>query len=164
MYCLAAAIAPEALALAWAREIGAGTVGGGLLLAANPVGSVVGLLVLTRVRPEVARRAMVPLVALALGPLLLAPAVGSLSLLLLLVALSGAGLTLTTIARVRVAAALPDAVRGRAFGVAGTGLDVETVCARAAAVHPDLAEIWAPFAGRFADLVRRRAGVPAVGG
>jgi GMP synthase-like glutamine amidotransferase len=46
-------------------------------------------------------------------------------------------------------------------GVAGTGLDLETVCARAAAVHPDLAEVWAPFAGRFAALVqehsRRRA-------
>jgi GMP synthase (glutamine-hydrolysing) len=49
-------------------------------------------------------------------------------------------------------------------GVAATGLDVETICARAAAVHPDLAEIWAPFAARFADLVRTRAGVPALGG
>ena len=49
-------------------------------------------------------------------------------------------------------------------GVAATGLDVETMCARAAAVHPDLAEIWAPFAARFADLVRTRAGVPALGG
>jgi GMP synthase (glutamine-hydrolysing) len=50
-------------------------------------------------------------------------------------------------------------------GVAGTGLDVETVCARAAAVHPDLAEVWAPFAGRFADLVRARAAgrAPAAG-
>jgi GMP synthase (glutamine-hydrolysing) len=50
-------------------------------------------------------------------------------------------------------------------GVAGTGLDVETVCARSAAVHPDLAEVWAPFAGRFADLVRARAAgrAPAAG-
>jgi GMP synthase (glutamine-hydrolysing) len=51
-----------------------------------------------------------------------------------------------------------------AGGVASTGLDVDTVCARAAAVHPDLAEIWAPFAGRFAALVRARAGAPAAGG
>jgi GMP synthase (glutamine-hydrolysing) len=42
-------------------------------------------------------------------------------------------------------------------GVAGSGLDVETVCARAAAVHPDLAEVWAPFAGRFAELVQEHA-------
>jgi GMP synthase (glutamine-hydrolysing) len=46
---------------------------------------------------------------------------------------------------------------GDPVGVAGTGLDVETVCARAAAVHPDLAEVWAPFAARFAALVRQRA-------
>jgi len=54
---------------------------------------------------------------------------------------------------------------GDAVGVASSGLDVETVCARAAAVHPDLAEVWAPFAGRFADLVRARAhtGHPAAG-
>lgn len=51
-------------------------------------------------------------------------------------------------------------------GVGSSGLDVETICARAAAVHPDLAEVWAPFAGRFADLVRARAhsGHPASGG
>jgi GMP synthase (glutamine-hydrolysing) len=44
-----------------------------------------------------------------------------------------------------------------AVGVAASGLDVETICARAAAVQPDLAEVWAPFAARFADLVRVRA-------
>ena len=49
-------------------------------------------------------------------------------------------------------------------GVASTGLSADAVCARAVAVLPDVAEVWAPFAGRFADLVRRRAGAPAVGG
>ena len=55
---------------------------------------------------------------------------------------------------------------GDPVGVASSGLDLETVCARAAAVHPDLAEVWAPFAGRFAELVRARAAggaVPVVG-
>ncbi|MGY1624037.1 type 1 glutamine amidotransferase [Geodermatophilus sp. SYSU D00965] len=42
-------------------------------------------------------------------------------------------------------------------GVAASGLDRETISARAAAVHPDLEEVWAPFAARFADLVRTRA-------
>jgi GMP synthase (glutamine-hydrolysing) len=42
-------------------------------------------------------------------------------------------------------------------GVAASPFDRETICARSDAVHPDLAEIWAPFAGRFADLVRTRA-------
>jgi GMP synthase (glutamine-hydrolysing) len=49
-------------------------------------------------------------------------------------------------------------------GVAASGLDAATVCARAAAVLPDLAEVWAPFAARFADLVREHAGASAVGG
>ena len=43
-------------------------------------------------------------------------------------------------------------------GVAASGLDVDTICARAAAVQHDLAEVWGPFAGRFAELVRARAG------
>ena len=48
-------------------------------------------------------------------------------------------------------------------GVAASPFDRETICARAAAVHPDLEEVWAPFAGRFADLVRSssRAGAGA---
>jgi GMP synthase-like glutamine amidotransferase len=42
-------------------------------------------------------------------------------------------------------------------GVAATPFDAETICARAAAAQPDLEEAWAPFAARFADLVRARA-------
>ncbi len=45
-------------------------------------------------------------------------------------------------------------------GVAASPFDRETICARAAAVHPDLEEVWAPFAARFADLVRAGAGAP----
>lgn len=44
-----------------------------------------------------------------------------------------------------------------AVGVAATPYDADTIVARAAAVHPDLEEVWAPFAARFADLVRARA-------
>ena len=42
-------------------------------------------------------------------------------------------------------------------GVAASPFDRGTICARAAAVHPDLEEVWAPFAGRFADLLRTAA-------
>jgi GMP synthase-like glutamine amidotransferase len=52
----------------------------------------------------------------------------------------------------------PDVVRrwaeGDPVGVAATPFDAATVAERAAAVHPDLEEVWAPFAARFADLVR----------
>jgi GMP synthase-like glutamine amidotransferase len=41
-----------------------------------------------------------------------------------------------------------------AEGIASTPFDVETVCRRAEAAHPDIAAAWAPFAARFADLVR----------
>ncbi|TFV45141.1 type 1 glutamine amidotransferase [Blastococcus sp. TF02A-35] len=59
----------------------------------------------------------------------------------------------------------PEMVRAWAesdpVGVAASPLDLETLCLRAAAAHDDLAEIWQPFAGRFADLVRARAGATA---
>ncbi|RBY95515.1 type 1 glutamine amidotransferase [Blastococcus sp. TF02-8] len=59
----------------------------------------------------------------------------------------------------------PQMVRGWAekdpVGVAASPLDLETICVRAADVHDDLAEIWQPFAGRFAGLVHARTGAPA---
>lgn len=52
----------------------------------------------------------------------------------------------------------PDVVRdwaaGDPDGVAAGPHDAETICARAEAVHPDIAEAWQPFAERFAALVR----------
>lgn len=55
----------------------------------------------------------------------------------------------------------PEIVRswaaGDPVGVAAASVDVGTLCARADAVHDDLAETWAPFAARFADLVRAHA-------
>jgi predicted cobalt transporter CbtA len=39
-------------------------------------------------------------------------------------------------------------------GIAATPFDAEVVCARAIAAHSDVAEVWEPFAGRFAELVR----------
>ncbi len=59
----------------------------------------------------------------------------------------------------------PEMVRewaeGDPVGVAATGRDLETVCLAAGAVHPDLAEVWAPFAARFAAVVTEHAAVRA---
>ncbi|MCZ2857190.1 type 1 glutamine amidotransferase [Blastococcus sp. VKM Ac-2987] len=59
----------------------------------------------------------------------------------------------------------PEMVRAWAgsdpVGVAASPLDVETLCLRADAAHDDVAEAWQPFAVRFADLVRARAGTRA---
>jgi GMP synthase (glutamine-hydrolysing) len=46
-------------------------------------------------------------------------------------------------------------------GVAASPHDLETLCLLTDAAHPDLEEVWAPFAGRFADLVRAQAQQPA---
>ena len=43
------------------------------------------------------------------------------------------------------------------MGVAASPHDLETMCARAEAAQADLEEVWAPFAGRFAELVTARA-------
>ncbi len=55
----------------------------------------------------------------------------------------------------------PEIVRAWAesdpIGVEASPHDLETLCARAAAAHPDVEDVWAPFAGRFADLVRASA-------
>jgi GMP synthase-like glutamine amidotransferase len=42
-------------------------------------------------------------------------------------------------------------------GVAAQPHDRETLCLLTDAAHEDLEAVWAPFAGRFADLVRTRA-------
>jgi GMP synthase-like glutamine amidotransferase len=52
----------------------------------------------------------------------------------------------------------PDIVREWAgrdkVGVAASPHDRETICLLAEAAHPDVEEAWAPFAARFAELVR----------
>jgi len=42
-------------------------------------------------------------------------------------------------------------------GVAASPHDRETICLLSDRAHPDIAEVWAPFAARFADLVRASA-------
>jgi GMP synthase-like glutamine amidotransferase len=42
-------------------------------------------------------------------------------------------------------------------GVAATPFDRETLTQMLAAIHPDMEQVWAPFAARFADLVRSAA-------
>ncbi len=42
-------------------------------------------------------------------------------------------------------------------GVAASPYDRETICLLSDEAHPHVAEAWAPFAARFADLVRARA-------
>jgi MFS family permease len=118
----AAAIAPEALAAPWAAELGAGSSAVGALLAAGPVGNVVGGLVLARL-PESRRLLLLwPLAALAAAPLVLCLAHPSLAAAVVLVVVSGVGTAYHLVAMVRFVTLVAPAKRGRALGLAGSGL------------------------------------------
>lgn len=118
------AIVPEGVAVPYARHLHGGTVLVALLLAANPLGNVLSGLWAgrwsqdrpERLLPRLAHLAVAPLAVCALDPP--APAV-----LALLVA-SGVGMTVSILARTVFVAHVPPPVRGRAFGVAGTGIFV----------------------------------------
>ncbi len=121
---LSCAVAPEALAVAWAADLGAGTLGAGLLFAAAPAGNVLGLLLARRLPGPAARRALLPLTLLSLLPLTLCLLDPPLPVALLLVALSGAGTCFSLLARVEFVRTLTPQHRGRAFAVAAAGVTV----------------------------------------
>lgn len=120
----AAAIAPEALAVPYASEARAGTAALGLLLAANPIGNVLAGLVLARL-PEPRRLPLMwPLATLAAAPLALCLLHPPLWLVIVLVTVSGMGTAYHLIAMVRFVTLVAPEKRGRALGLAGTGLAV----------------------------------------
>lgn len=118
----AATVAPEGVAVAWATHLGHGPFEAGLLLAANPIGAVAGLIFLTMRKPANTARLRAWLLALSLLPLIACAGNPPLLLACALVAVSGAGMTYSTLARVAFAEAVPDHERARAFGIASSGL------------------------------------------
>lgn len=121
----------EGVAAPLADELGRDATALGVLLAANPLGVTVGGLVLARlVPPDVRDRLMTPLVLFSLLPLLggglLVAAVGggtsSFAVLVGLLFLSGLGASWVIPLNVAFVQAVPNAFRGRAFGVAVSGL------------------------------------------
>jgi MFS family permease len=125
------AYAAEGVAAPWVDELGKGATALGVLLAANPLGVTLGGLVIARlVPPDRRERLVVPLVVLSLAPVLLAGVVGlvlgpgSLPFWLVvgLLFLSGIGAAWLIPLNVSFVQAVPSAFRGRAFGVAVSGL------------------------------------------
>lgn len=115
----------EGLAAPYAAALGGGPVAVGLLLAANPLGAALGIVLLARLVPPQTRGRLLgplavasclPLVASALDP----PLVGVVALW----ALSGLACAYQVPANAAFVAALPDAHRGQAFGLAVTALRV----------------------------------------
>jgi MFS family permease len=117
-------VAPEALAVPLADELGAGSWAVGLLMAADPAGSVLGALVISRWVPERLReRAILPCTALAGVPLVASMFVPHVAAVVVLWALTGALCTAALVpAQAVFVRATPDEMRGRATGLAASGL------------------------------------------
>ena len=117
-------VVPEALAAPYAAQIGAGPAAVGLLMAADPLGSVLGAWLFVRFVPDPVRARLVGVLAVAAGlPLLGMAFAPGLPVALPLLAVSGmasaAYLLQTQAGFVR---ATSDASRGRAIGVAASGI------------------------------------------
>jgi len=137
-------VVPEALAAPYADQLGAGPAVVGLLMAADPLGSVLGAWLFVRFVPAPTRARLVGVLAVGAGiPLVLCLLRPGIPLTLVLWAVSGmlstAYLLQTQASFVR---ATPDAGRGRAIGVAASGI----IAAQGAAVLVGglFAEAWDP--------------------
>jgi MFS family permease len=117
-------VVPEGLAVPYAAEIHAGTQAVGWLMAANPAGMVVGMLLLQRMRPESRIRLMGPLAVAACALLLptgLAPKLGAAVALWFL---SGAASAYNLITNATFVQNVPDHSRGQAVGLAQASIRV----------------------------------------
>jgi hypothetical protein len=121
----------EGIAPPLADELGRGATALGVLLAANPLGVTIGGVLLVRlIRPDVRERLMAPLIALSLLPLLIGglfvatagPGEVTFGVLVGLLFASGLGASWVLPLNFSFVQAVPSAYRGRAFGVAVSGL------------------------------------------
>jgi MFS family permease len=116
-------VVPEALAAPYARALGGGAPIIGVLMAAMPVGTVIGGFVIGRLlRPSDRMRPMGWLAMLSCAPLIFSLAHPPLPVLILLWVLAGAGGAYQLVAAAAFVTALPAARRVRAFAVAQSGL------------------------------------------
>ncbi len=117
------AIAPEAIAPAYAQTVGGGATTVGLIMASVAGGAVVGSLLLGRlVGPARRRRLMWPLAVAGAAPLVALSLRPPLAVSLGLLALAGAASSFQVAANTAFAAAAPAHARARAFGIAMTGM------------------------------------------
>lgn len=155
-------VVPEALAAPYGRGEPAAV---GLLLAAQPAGSALGGLWLTRmVRPSTRLELMGPLAVVSCVPLLFFAASPPLPLAVVLLVISGIGTTYNLPANAAFMQALPAQRRGQAFGlvsaglVAGQGIGITVAGAVAEVVSPGLVITVAGALGLAAALALSGAG------
>jgi MFS family permease len=137
-------VVPEALAVPYAAQLGAGAAVGGLLMAAYPLGSVLGAWLFVRFVPAARRPRLIGPVAAAAGlPLLLMALRPGVPVTVLLWSVSGMLCTAYLMqAQASFVRATPEDVRGRAIGVAGSGV----IASQGVAVLVGglLADLWDP--------------------
>ncbi len=155
-------VVPEGLAAPYAAAIGTGTVGVGLLMAADPAGSVVGAFVLARWIPERLRPRLIGVLAVLAGLPLLVCAVQP-GLLVSLVALGVSGAlaqAYQTQDTASLARAVPSAGRAQVMGIVVSGLvTVQGIGVLVAGVLADV--IGTPLTIGLAGLAGIAVGVPA---
>jgi predicted MFS family arabinose efflux permease len=167
-------IAPEAVAVPYAGQIGAGTAAVGWLLAANPVGTVVGNIVLARfVRPAWRLRLLGPLAVASSVVLLPVAAMPGLAVSLVLWTLCGLASSHDMVTSAEFVRSVPEGARGQAFGLASSALRVAQGAGIVAtgwvaeAVGPaaaiGIAAALGTVAAVAAALSWRRAGAPVAG-
>jgi MFS family permease len=136
-------LAPEALAVPFTHQLGAGTGATGWLMAADPIGALIGTLLLTRVVPQRWWPALLTPLAVAAGvPLVVSALAPALPVALALWSLTGLLTCYITIAQVTYVRRVPDERRGRAAGVASAGL--QTAQGVGVLAAGALAELMAP--------------------
>lgn len=120
-FCTAA----EGVLVPYSAQVGAGPVTAGLLLAAAPLGTAGGMLVLARFAgPALRLRLMGPLAVAAAAPLVLFAAEPGPVAAGVLLGLSGVASAYQLAANAAFVQAVPDAQRGQAFGLAVTALQI----------------------------------------
>jgi len=115
-------ITVEGLAVPYASSIGAGSVAAGLLMAANPTGAVVGMLMINRFAPAARRRLLGPLAVAACVPLLACAWQPNLGVTFALWTASGVASAYQIVANAEFVRMVPDRRRAQAFGLAVTAL------------------------------------------
>lgn len=124
----AVSVVAEGLAVPFSHELGHGTSVAGIIMAANPLGSVIGLMLIGRLGLETQRRLTVPLAVASAGCVTAAGAMtwlgDSLVLTIALIALSGACLAYLSTIQSEVASLIAPHMRGRVFGLANAILMV----------------------------------------
>jgi MFS family permease len=118
-------VVAEGLAVPYADELGGHAVIVGLLFAAHPAGTVVGMLMLTRlVSPQTRLRLLGPMAVASCAVLIGCVLRPGITLTVVLFALSGLFAAHQTVAAAAFIRAVPDNQRGQAFGLAQTSLRV----------------------------------------